>query len=265
MLRKLKLNGSMKTYKTSTTNTQKRCPFHYRGLECKSRKSRNTWSKRQIWTWSTEWSRAKANRVLPRECIGQAKYPPPTTQERTLHMDITRWSITKLDWLYSLQQKMERLWADSGLDNEPLIAKCIPKLKKEGKTTGPFRYDLNQIPYDYTLEARNRFKVLDLIDSWVQFSSLTQSCPTLCNPMNCSTPGLPVHHQLPEFAQTHAHRVDDTIQLSHPLLSPSPPAPNPSQHQGLFQWVNSSHEVVKVLEFQLQCKSFQWTPRTDLF
>ena len=69
----------------------------------------------------------------------------------------------------------------------------------------------------------------------VQFSSVTQSCPTLCNPMNCSMPGLPVHHQLPEFTQTHVHRVGDAIQPSHPLLSPSPPAPNPSQHQSLFQ------------------------------
>ena len=71
--------------------------------------------------------------------------------------------------------------------------------------------------------------------SSVQFSSVTQSCPTLCDPMNCSTPGLPVHHQLPEFIQTHVHRVSDAIQPSHPLSSPSPPAPNPSQHQGLFQ------------------------------
>ena len=85
----------------------------------------------------------------------------------------------------------------------------------------------------------------------VQFSSVAQSCPTLCNPMNHSTPGLPVHHQLPEFTQTHIHRVSDAIQTSHPLSSPSPPAPNPSQHQSLFQRVNSSHEVAKVLEFQL--------------
>ena len=87
--------------------------------------------------------------------------------------------------------------------------------------------------------------------SSVQFSSATQSCPTLCDPMNCSTPGLPVHHQLPEFTQIHVHRVSDAIQPSHPLSSPSPPAPNPSQHQSLFQWVSSSHEVAKVLEFQL--------------
>ena len=85
----------------------------------------------------------------------------------------------------------------------------------------------------------------------VQFSSVAQSCLTLCDPMNCTTPGLPVHHQLPEFTQTHIHRLGDAIQPSHPLSSPSPPAPNPSQHQSLFQWVNSSHEVAKGLEFQL--------------
>ena len=86
---------------------------------------------------------------------------------------------------------------------------------------------------------------------FIQFSSVAQSCLTLCDPMNRSTTGLPVHHQLLEFTQTHVHRVGDAIQPSHPLSSPSPPAPNPSQHQGLFQWVNSSHEVAKVLEFQL--------------
>ena len=98
----------------------------------------------------------------------------------------------------------------------------------------------------------------------VQFSSVAQSCLTLCDPMNHSTPGLLIHHQLPEFTQTHVHRVGDAIQPSHPLSSPSPPVPNPSQHQRLFQWVNSSHEVAQVLEFQLQHQSFQWTPRTDL-
>ena len=97
-----------------------------------------------------------------------------------------------------------------------------------------------------------------------QFSSVAQSCPAICDPMNRSTPGLPVHHQLPEFTQTHVHWVGDAIQPSHPLSSPSPPAPNPSQHQGLFQWVNSLHEVAKILEFQLQHQSFQWTTRTDL-
>ena len=94
----------------------------------------------------------------------------------------------------------------------------------------------------------------------VQFSSIPQSCPTFCDPMNCSTPGLPVHHQLPESTQTHVHWFADAIQPSHPVSSPSPPALNLSQHQSLFQWVNSSHEVAKVLEFQLQHQSFQWSP-----
>ena len=91
------------------------------------------------------------------------------------------------------------------------------------------------------------------------FSSVAQSCLTVCNPMNHSMPGLPVHHQLPEFTQTHFNRVGDAIQPSHPLLCPFPPVPNPSQHQSLFQWVNSSHEVAKVLEFQLKHHSFQRT------
>ena len=85
----------------------------------------------------------------------------------------------------------------------------------------------------------------------VQYSSVAQSCLTLCDPMNLSTPGLPVHHQFPEFTQNDIHWVSDAIQPSHPLSSPFPPAPNPSQHQSLFQWVNSLHEVAKVLEFQL--------------
>ena len=98
----------------------------------------------------------------------------------------------------------------------------------------------------------------------VQFSSVAQLCPTLCNPMSCSTPGLPVYHHLPEFTQTHVHWARDAIQPSHPLSSPSPPAPSPFQHQGLFQWVNSLHEVAKVLEFQLQHHSLQRNPRADL-
>ena len=96
----------------------------------------------------------------------------------------------------------------------------------------------------------------------VQFSRSVMS--DLWDPMNCSMLGLTVHHQLLEFTQTHVHQVGDAIQPSHPLSSPSPPAPNPSQHQSLFQWVSSSHEVAKVLEFQLQHHSFQRTPRADL-
>ena len=123
------------------------------------------------------WSRAKANRVLPRECTGHSKHPLLTTQEKTLHMDITRWLILKSYWLYSLQLKMEKLY---------------------------------------------------------QFSSVSQSCLTLCDPIDCSTPGLPVHHQLLESTQTHLHWAGDAIQPSHPLLSASPPVPNLSQHHNLF-------------------------------
>ena len=119
----------------------------------------------------------------------------------------------------------------------------------------------------YVLESTSRY--LDLfLDTFVylssvSFSLVTQLCPTLCDPMDCSAPGLPVHHQLPEFTQTHVHSVGDAIQPSHTLSSPSPPALNLSQHQGLFKWVSSWHQVDKVLEFQLQHQSFQWIFRTD--
>ena len=98
--------------------------------------------------------------------------------------------------------------------------------------------------------------------SSVHLSSVVQSCLTLCDPMDHSTPGPPVHHQLPEFTQTYVHWVGDAIQPFHPL-SPSQPFFNLSQHQGLFKWVSSSHQVAKVLEFQLQHQSFQWIFRTD--
>ena len=129
-------------------------------------------------------------------------------------------------------------------------------------------YSLKKKDYFYKVSKGVPYNsALPFVVNICQFSavsSVAQSCLTLCDPMNHSTPGLPVHHQLLEFTQTHAHRVGDAIQPSHPLSSPSPSAPNPSQHQSLFQWVSSSHEVAKVLEFQLQHQSFQWTPRTDL-
>ena len=99
--------------------------------------------------------------------------------------------------------------------------------------------------------------------SSVQFSSVAQWCPTHCDPIDCSTPGFPVHHQLLELTQTHAHQVGDANQRSYPLASPFPPTFNLSQHQSLFRWVSSSHQVAKVLEFQLQHQSFQWIFRID--
>ena len=139
-----------------------------------------------MWPWSTEWSSAKVNRVLPRECTGHSKHPLPTTQEKTLHMDITRCSIYKSDWLYPLQPKMEKLYTVSKnktrsglwLRSWTPYTKFRLKLKKVGKTTRPFRYDLNQIPYDYTVEVRNRFKGLDLID-WVPDELWMEVCDTL--------------------------------------------------------------------------------------
>ena len=163
MLKKLRLR---RPTRSSRTNTQKRCPFHYRGLECKSRKSRNTWSNRKICPWSMEWSRAKTNRVLPREHTVPSKHPLPTTQKKTLHMDITKWSkLNQIDyilcsqrWRSSIQSEKTRLGADCGSDHEFLIPKFRLNWRKYGKTTRPFRYDLNQIPYDYTVEVRNRLR-----------------------------------------------------------------------------------------------------------
>ena len=163
-LKKLKLNSSVRPTRPSRTNTQKRCPFHHRGLECKSWKSINTWNNRQIWPWSMEWSRAKANRVLPREHTGHCKHPLPTTQEKTLHVDITRWPTPKSydyilcsqRWISSIQSAKTRPGADCSSDHKLLIAKFRLKLRKVGKTTRPYRYDVNQIPYSYTVEVTNR-------------------------------------------------------------------------------------------------------------
>ena len=126
MLKKLKLNDSMKTTRPSRTNTQKRCPFHYWGLECKSRKSRNTCNNSQIWPWSTEWSRAKANRILPRECTGHSKHPLPTTQEKTLHMDITIGGQHRNQVDYILAAKDEEaLYNQQKQDREWTVAQII--------------------------------------------------------------------------------------------------------------------------------------------
>ena len=157
---------------------KKRCPFHYRGLECKSRKSRNTWSNRQIWPWSTEWSRAKAHRVLLRELTGHRKYPLPTTHKRRLntwtspdgqHWNQIDYMLCSQRWKSSIQSGKTWLGVVCDSDHELFIAKFWLKLKKVGKTTRPFMYDLNQIPYDYTVEVRNRFKGLDLIECLMNY------------------------------------------------------------------------------------------------
>ena len=104
---------------------QKRCPFQYRGLECKSRKSRNTWSNRHFCPWNTKWSRAKANRVFPKECTGHRQNPLPTTQETTLHMDITRRSIPKSDWLFAAKDE-EALYRQQKQKQELTVAQITP-------------------------------------------------------------------------------------------------------------------------------------------
>ena len=123
--------------------------------------------------------------------------------------------------------------------------------------TLPFFYHSSSSIYKiYTMDS-NKKHTYRLMFISIQFSSVTQSCLTLCDPVDSSMPGLPVHHQLLELTQTHVHPVGDAIQPSHPLSSPSPPAFNLSQHQGLFRGVSSSHQVAKVLELHLQHQSFQ--------
>ena len=175
----------MKTYKTFRTNTQKRCPFHYRALECKSRKSRNTWSNRQIWPRNTQLRRAKTNRVLPRKCTGhntlfqQHKRRLYTwTSPDGQHRNQIDYILCSERWRRSIQSAKTRPGADCGSDHELLIAKLRLRLKKVGKTTRSFRYDLNQIPYDYTVKVTNRFKGLDLIDR-VPEALWTEVCNTV--------------------------------------------------------------------------------------
>ena len=154
--------------------------------------------------------------------------------------------------------KWEKIFADDTLEKG-----LIPKIYKEfiqfyirkTQTRWLKTWD-NQNRYFSTEDTQMASRCMkscsvSLVISSVQFSSVAQSCPTLCKPVNHSMPGFPVYHQLPEFTQTHVHWIGDAIQPSHPLLSPSPPALNLSQNQGIFQWVSSSHQVAKVLEFQL--------------
>ena len=140
----------------------------------------------------------------------------------------------------------------------------IPGLGRPGERKGyPLQYSGLENSVDCIVHEVAKSQTW-LSDFHFQDSCSRNSPTRTGSVMNCSTPGLPVHHQLPEFTQSHVHRVGDAIQPSHLLSSLCPPAPNLSQHQGLFQWVSSSHEVAKVLEFQLQHHSFKWTARTNL-
>ena len=134
----------------------------------------------------------------------------------------------------------------------PLSRQCHPTISSSVTPSPPsLSLSHHQGPFQWVSSSHQVAKVLELQHQSIQFSLVTQSCPTLCDPMDRSTPGLPVHHQLPELTQTHVHRVGDAIQPSHPLSFPSPPTFNLSQHQDLFKWVSSSHQVAKVLTFQL--------------
>ena len=153
MLKRLKLN-LWRPPRPSRTNTKNSVLFII-GVWNAKVGSWDTWSNSQIWPWSSKWN-------IARECTGHSKHPLPTTQDTTLHMDITRWSILKWDWLYSLQSKRSSIQSakttsgpDCGSDHELLIAKFRLKLKKVGKTCRPFRYNLNQVPYDYTVMAQH--------------------------------------------------------------------------------------------------------------
>ena len=154
------------------TPKKKRCPFHHRGLECKSRKSRDTWSNRQVWPWNTEWSRAKANKVCQENALVIANTIFQQHKKRFYtwtspdgqHQNQTDYILCSQRWRSSIQSAKTRLGPDCGSDHELLIAKFRLKLKKVEKTTRPFRYDLNQISYYYTVEVRTRFKGPDLID-----------------------------------------------------------------------------------------------------
>ena len=190
---------------------------------------------------------------------------PPGSSVHGIHQArILEWVAIPF-WRGSSQPGIElvspSLQADS-LPSEPLLndflerldeIKHIIKWKSHSLNSKQMRQNDGLGVAGHMALKRGTFHFLFTLLFWhsVQFSSVAQLCLTVCDPMNRSTPGLPVHNQHPEFTQTRIHQVSDAIQLSHPLSSPSPPAPNPSQHQSLFQWVNSLHEVAKVLEFLL--------------
>ena len=202
--------------------------------------------KRQIWPWNAEWSRAKTNRVLPRKCTGNSKHPLPTTQEKTLYMNITDgrqqnqidFIICSQRWRSSIKSAKTRLGADCGSDYELLIAKFRPKLKKVRQTTR-------------------------LLSS-LQFSSVAQLCPTLCDPKNCSMPALPVHHHLwvhsdsrPSSPWCHPAISSSVVPFSS--CPQSLPASKSFPMSQLFAWGGQSTGVSVSTSF-LPKKSQGWSP-----
>ena len=196
----------------------------------------------------------------------------PLEEEMATHASILTWRISRTEEPGGLQfigsQKVGHNWSDS---MHALVAQKL-RICLQCRRPG---FDLWVRKIFWRMATHSNILVwripwteeaggLQSIGSHpIQFSSVTQSCPTLCDRMDCSTPGFPEQHQILELAQTHVHQVGDAIQPSHPLSSPSPPTFYLSQHQGLFQWVSSLNQVTKVLELQLQHQSFQWIFRTD--
>ena len=192
--------------------------------------------------------------------------------QRVRHNWATELNWILLKWPYYPKQStdlIQSLPGDSRVKNPPANAGDTGSIPGSGRCPrggngNPLQYSslknpMNRGVWRATVHAAAKSQIW--LSYQIQFISVAQSCLTLCDPMDCSTPGLPVQHQLPESTHTHIHWVNDTIQPSHPLSSPSLPTLNLSQHQGLFKWVSSSHQVTKVLEFQLQHQSFQWTLR----
>ena len=152
-----------KPTRPSRNNSQKRCLLHYKGLECKSWKSRDTWSNRQIWPWSTKWSRARLTEFCQENVLVIAntlfqKHKSTHGYNQMVNTEMIDYIFCSQRWRSSIESAKTRPGADCGSDHELLIEKFRLKLKKAWKTTRPFRYDLNQIPYDYTVEVTNRFK-----------------------------------------------------------------------------------------------------------
>ena len=176
---------------------------------------------------------------------------------RLICLPVQEMWVWSLGWEDPLEEEMAT--------HPSILVWRIPWTEEPGRLSPRSRkeWDMTYWPAQAQASVYCTPRIIVAVFSSVQFSLVAQLCPTLCDPMNRSTPGLPVRHWLLEFTQTHVHWVGDAIQPSHPLSSPSPPTFSLSQHQSLFKWVSSSHQVAKVLEFQLQHQSFQWTPKTD--